>query len=192
MSATLCQALLEVWRVSSLCRMVVFFSLRCIQLFATPWTIARQAPLSVRGISQARILEVVTISSPGGDLPDPGIEPKSPELAGRFLTAEAPGKPKSLFAWSLHFLSCFPRPHWEYPTKLANSTKGPNLCVLIIGTMNSHYTLPLKGSCVFKDITSHTQAVISQKWKRGTCWEENTNLVFIHFCIIELVEMSMY
>ena len=110
----------------------------------------------------------------------------------RFLTAEPPGKPKSLLSRRLHFSSCLPRPHWEYPTRLANFTKGPNLCVHIIGTMNSHYTLPLKGSCVFKDITSHIQAVISQKWKRGTCWEENTNLVFIHFCIIELVEMSMY
>ena len=28
-----------------------------------------------------------------GDLPDPGIEPESPELAGRFFTAEPPGKP---------------------------------------------------------------------------------------------------
>ena len=30
-----------------------------------------------------------------GDLPDPGIEPASPALAGRFLTPEPPGKPKS-------------------------------------------------------------------------------------------------
>ena len=29
-----------------------------------------------------------------GDLPDPGIEPVSPALEGRFFTAEAPGKPK--------------------------------------------------------------------------------------------------
>ena len=27
-----------------------------------------------------------------GDLPDPGIEPVSPALAGRFFTAESPGK----------------------------------------------------------------------------------------------------
>ena len=30
---------------------------------------------------------------PPGDLPDPGIEPKSPALAGGFFTAELPGKP---------------------------------------------------------------------------------------------------
>ena len=34
---------------------------------------------SVHGIFQARILEWVAISSPG-DLPDPGIEPRSPTL----------------------------------------------------------------------------------------------------------------
>ena len=28
-----------------------------------------------------------------GDLPNPGIEPMSPALAGRFFTTEAPGKP---------------------------------------------------------------------------------------------------
>ena len=80
--------------------------------------------------------------------------------------------------------SYLPRPHWEHPTKLASFTKGPNLCVRVIGKMDLHCTLTLKGSCVFQDITSHTQAVMSQKWKWGTCWEENMNLVFIHPCII--------
>ena len=30
-----------------------------------------------------------------GDLPNPGIKPTSPALAGRFLTSESPGKPMS-------------------------------------------------------------------------------------------------
>ena len=30
---------------------------------------------------------------PPGDLPEPGIQPESPALAGGFLTAEPPGKP---------------------------------------------------------------------------------------------------
>ena len=42
---------------------------------------------SVHGMSQARMLELVAISTPG-DLPDPGIEPRSPALAGGFFTAE--------------------------------------------------------------------------------------------------------
>jgi len=44
---------------------------------------------SVHGISQARIQEQVAIQ----DLPDPGIKPMSPALAGRFFTTEPPGKP---------------------------------------------------------------------------------------------------
>ena len=47
---------------------------------------------SVHGILQARILEQVAFLSPG-DLPNPGTEPMSPALAGRFFTSEPPGKP---------------------------------------------------------------------------------------------------
>ena len=45
-------------------------------------------------ILQARILEWVAIPSPG-DLPDPGLEPVSPAMAGGFCTAEPPGKPRA-------------------------------------------------------------------------------------------------
>ena len=45
----------------------------------------------VHGISQATILEWVAISF-SRDLPDPGIEPTSPALAGRFFTSETLGK----------------------------------------------------------------------------------------------------
>ena len=50
---------------------------------------------SVRGILQARILEYWSGLPflPPGDLPNPGITPKSPALAGRFFTTEPPGKP---------------------------------------------------------------------------------------------------
>ena len=52
---------------------------------------------SFSGILQARILEWVSISSPG-DLPYPGIKPTSPaspSWAGEFFTTEPPGKPRS-------------------------------------------------------------------------------------------------
>ena len=48
---------------------------------------------SVHEISQARILVWVAISF-SRDLPNPGIEPVSPALAGRFFTTEPPGKPQ--------------------------------------------------------------------------------------------------
>ena len=60
-------------------------------LCATPWTVAHQAPLSM-GIFQARILEWVAIPS-SGDLPNPGIKPKSPALQADSLPSEVPGKP---------------------------------------------------------------------------------------------------
>ena len=47
---------------------------------------------SIHGIFQARILEWVAISSPG-DLPDPGIEPRSPALRTDSLPTELWGKP---------------------------------------------------------------------------------------------------
>ena len=57
---------------------------------ATSWTVVK--PDSVCGIFQARILEYVPFPSPG-DLPDPGIEPRSPALQADSLPTELPGKP---------------------------------------------------------------------------------------------------
>ena len=47
--------------------------------------------VSVHGNFQARVLEGVAISFPG-DLPDPGIEPRSPALQADSLLSEPPGK----------------------------------------------------------------------------------------------------
>ena len=53
-------------------------SLGCVRLFATPWTIAYQAPLSM-GLPRQEYWNGLPFPSPG-DLPDPGIEPVSPAL----------------------------------------------------------------------------------------------------------------
>ena len=53
---------------------------------------------SVHGILQARILEWVTIRSPG-DLPNPGIEPGSPTLQANSSLSELPGKPVIYRFW---------------------------------------------------------------------------------------------
>ena len=45
---------------------------------------------TVHGILQARILEWVPFPSPG-DLPNPGIKPRSPALQADALSAELPG-----------------------------------------------------------------------------------------------------
>ena len=68
-------------------------SISCIRLFATPWTVARQAPPSM-GILQARILEWVAMPF-FRVLPSPGIEPRSPALQAASLPFEPPGKPST-------------------------------------------------------------------------------------------------
>ena len=49
-----------------------------VQLFATPWTVAHQAPLSME-FSRQEYWSGLPFPSPG-DLPNPGIEPSSPAL----------------------------------------------------------------------------------------------------------------
>ena len=64
-----------------------------VQLFATPWTVAYQASLSM-GFSRQEYWSGLPFPSPG-DLPNPGIKPGSPALGADALTSEPPGKPMS-------------------------------------------------------------------------------------------------
>ena len=69
-----------------------------VQLFATPWAVARQAPLSME-FSREEYWSDLPFPTPG-DLSDPRTEPvalASPALAGRFFTTVSPGKPKFLY-----------------------------------------------------------------------------------------------
>ena len=58
--------------------------------FATPWTVAHQAPLPM-GFFRQEYWSGLPFPSPG-DLPNPGIKPVFPALAGGFFTTEPPGK----------------------------------------------------------------------------------------------------
>ena len=66
-------------------------SLSRVRLFATPWTVAYQAPPSV-GFSRQEYWSGLPFPSPG-DLPNPRIEPGSPTLQADALTSAPPGKP---------------------------------------------------------------------------------------------------
>ena len=93
-----------------------------VRFFSTLWSIAHQTPLSV-GFSRQEYWSGLPFPSLG-DLPNPGIEPRSlipPAVAGRFLPLVPPGKPcnslpelaappglpffYSLFSCVLYFLS---------------------------------------------------------------------------------------
>ena len=70
------------------------YVLSCVQLFATPWTIACQAPLSM-GRSKQEYWSGLPFPPPG-NLPNTGVKPASlvsPALASRFFTAESLGSP---------------------------------------------------------------------------------------------------
>ena len=66
-------------------------SLSCVRLFAIPWTVVYQASLSM-GFSRQEYWSGLPFPSPG-DLPDPGMEPRSPALQADALPCEPPGKP---------------------------------------------------------------------------------------------------
>ena len=71
-------------------------SLSCVLLFATPWSVAHQAPLSM-GFSRQEYWSGLACPPPG-HLPDPGIEPVSlisPALASEFFTTST--------AWEAQF-----------------------------------------------------------------------------------------
>ena len=59
-----------------------------VQLFATPWTVAYQAPLSM-GFSRQEYWSGLPFPSPG-DLPNAGIKPGSSALQADALTSEPP------------------------------------------------------------------------------------------------------
>ena len=69
-----------------------------VQLFATPWTVACQAPLSI-GFSRQGYWSGWP-HPPPGDLPNPGIKPgshMSPALTGRFFTTSATWEAQILY-----------------------------------------------------------------------------------------------
>ena len=69
-------------------------SLNRAQVFATPWTVAHQAPLSM-GFSRQEYWSELPFPSPG-DLLDSGIGPGSPALQADSLPSEVQGKPNPL------------------------------------------------------------------------------------------------
>ena len=78
-------SLVQHWSVKLLSR---------VWLFAIPWTGAYQAPPSME-FSRQEYWSGFPFPSPG-DLPDPGIEPRSPALQADALLSELLGKPKVL------------------------------------------------------------------------------------------------
>ena len=74
--------------------------MKLLRLFSNPMDY--QAPLSME-FSRQEYWSGLPFPSPG-DLPDPGIKPKSPTLQADALPSEPPGKPKNIGVGSLSLL----------------------------------------------------------------------------------------
>ena len=146
--------------------MQIVKSLSCVWLFATLWTVARQAPPSTgfsrqeywsgchfllqgsstyflinfkcpqtiayqafpsTGFSRQEYWSGLPFPSPG-DLPIPGIEPRSPMLQADSLPAEPQGKPKNTGVGLLSLLQ------WIFPTQELN--QGLPYCSWILYQLN--------------------------------------------------------
>ena len=79
-------------------------SFSCVRLFVTPWSV--QSML----FSKPEYCSILPFPSPG-DLPNPGIQPRSPTLQSHSLPAEPPGKPNNSGVGSLSLLQ------WIFPTQ---------------------------------------------------------------------------
>ena len=93
----------------------------CVWLFATPWTITHQVPLSL-GFFRQEYWRGLPFTSPG-NLPNPGIKLASPL---------APALQQRLYCWTLPSWSFLrPVPRWFS----CNGSPGRSLCTFAITTV---------------------------------------------------------
>ena len=99
-----------------------------VQLFASLWTVAPQAPLSL-GFSRQEYWSGLPCPSPG-DLPDPEIKPRAPTLQADSLPAELQGKPLTYIADLLTLNSkataLLLMPEWSSLTDIRKSQSQPS------------------------------------------------------------------
>ena len=87
-------------------------SLSRVRLFATPRTVAYQAPPSME-FSRQEYWSGLPFPSPG-DLPNPGIEPTPPTLQADALPSEPPGKPWVPKWWHKSWEALITLESWEF------------------------------------------------------------------------------
>ena len=138
-----------------------------VWLFATPWTVARQAPLSM-GFSKQEYWSEFPCPPPG-DLLDPGIKPTSlllPALAGGFFTTStSPRKPRNVkgFAQVPELVTAL-----ESESEVAQSS--PTLCDSI--------DCSLPGSFVHGIFQAIVLEWIAMPFSRGSSWPRNQTHIF--------------
>ena len=134
-----------------------------VRLFVTLWTVAHQAPLSM-GILQSRILGWVAIPPPG-NLPNPGIEPRSPALQTDTLLSE-PIHLKSLQEY-INAYRCLVTLIHLPPLRKTNAPKWPKIHLKI----SVHIVTLLKGSWLERnDVNRPRFASCADNLMEGLQW----------------------
>ena len=121
----------------------------CQDSFATLWTVACQSPLSMGFSRQGHWSELPFL--PPGDLPDPGMEPASPALAGGFFTPSHLGSPISPLVLNIkcnltkivYYFKTIEKPFYSKP--LFSVFKFPNWGPQLILTHKCFQLGPSKG-----------------------------------------------
>ena len=122
-----------------------------VQLFSVPWAVSPPGS-SVHGDSPGNNARAGCHVPPLGDLPNPGVKPRSPALQADYLPAELPGKPctsyqlrqiyndpslcyHTKFVYSLKKILCAPHIHSLLPPTLSNASSFYFLHSFIISRM---------------------------------------------------------
>ena len=108
----------------------------------TTWTVHHQAPLSM-GFSRQQYWSGLSFPSPE-DLPDPGIEPRSPALQTDTLLSESPGKSR---------LKLKPRLKFRLKLKKVGKTTRPFRCDL--NQIPYDYTVEVRNRFKGLDLIEH-------------------------------------
>ena len=82
--------LLSTWNYHNFVHQLYMLVTQSCPILCNPWTIANQVLLSIE-LSRKEYWSGLSFPSPG-DLPNPGIEPRSPTLQADSLPSEPPGK----------------------------------------------------------------------------------------------------
>ena len=132
-----------------------------VQLFATLWIVACQVPLSMKFSSQ-EYWSGLPFSSPG-DLPKPGIRPRSPALQADSLPSEPPGLQIMLI------LGCWEKEAWWLSMDLPQLHKALDKAVEITLNALNEWIIFLAQNYIFLVLCQGIEKWVVLSFLRNRC-----------------------
>ena len=152
-------------QMCALCCHAVLSRFSCVWLFATLWTVACPAPLSM-GFSRQEYCSGLQCLLPG-DLPNPGMEPTCPACQADPLPAETPGKPKNTGVGSLVLLQGISQPR--------------NRCLILSNCFSASIEMTLL-CFIFSSLVSWITLIDFQMFNQ--CWTHRGTKINRLCCVI--------